>query len=55
MPLQRLYILAVFKANNSNEDVGNDGEGDDETEADEGADIEKVEINNVLLGARGKF
>ena len=42
----------VFKANNSNEDVGNDGEGVDETEANEGTDIEKVEINNVLLGER---
>ena len=41
-----------MKANNSNEDVGNDGEGDDEIEADEGAAIEKVEINNVLLRER---
>ena len=55
MCLQRLHILAVFKASNSNEDVGNDGEGDNETEADEGADIDKVEIKNVLLGERGKF
>ena len=33
----------------------NDGEGDYETEADEGADIEKVEINNALLGEKGRF
>ena len=49
MPLQRLYILVVFKANNSNEGVCDDGEGDDETEADERADTEKVEISNILL------
>ena len=47
MPLQRLYTLAIFKANNSNEDVCDDREGDDETEADEGAECAK------LLGLRG--
>ena len=49
--LPKIAYLEVFKASNSNKNGGNDGESDGEAhEAHEGANIEQVEIRNILLG-----
>ena len=44
-----------LQRNKSKEDDGNDVESDDETGADKGADVEEVELSNVLLGERQRF